>query len=77
VSFVSLAWKSNVAITIHRFNARPVVHVLYRKPLHDNIYKQWELGGVMAIRLVIVWLLAPPPFSGAGSVFHSHLCCWC
>jgi hypothetical protein len=24
-----------------------------------------------------VWLLAPPPFSGAGSVFHSHLQCWC
>jgi hypothetical protein len=29
---------------MHRFNARPVVSILYRKSLGDNMYKQWELG---------------------------------
>jgi hypothetical protein len=27
------------------FNARPVVYILYRKHLDDNIHKQWEWGG--------------------------------
>jgi hypothetical protein len=31
------------------FNARPVVYILYGKPLADNIYKQWER--VMVIRI--------------------------
>jgi hypothetical protein len=35
------------------FNARPVVYILYRNPLGDNIYKQWELVRVMVIRLFI------------------------
>jgi hypothetical protein len=30
-----------------------VIYILYSKPLHDNIYKKWELGLIMAIRLVI------------------------
>jgi hypothetical protein len=30
----------------------PVVYLLYIKPLGDNIYNQWELGG----RVTFVWL---------------------
>jgi hypothetical protein len=30
---------------MHRFNARPDVDLLYRKPLGDITYKQWELVG--------------------------------
>jgi hypothetical protein len=38
------------------FDARIVVYLLYRKLLGDNIYKQWELGGVTVIRLDIdIW----------------------
>jgi hypothetical protein len=28
-----------------RFNARPIVYILYRKSLGDNVYKHWELKG--------------------------------
>jgi hypothetical protein len=39
-------------------NARPVVYIVYRKPLGDNIYKQWDLWGVMVIRLDIeTWVI--------------------
>jgi hypothetical protein len=42
----------NYQYQTHRFNARPVVYILYRKPLGDNIYKQCVCG-VMVIRLEI------------------------
>jgi hypothetical protein len=29
--------------------------VFYKKPFHDNIYKQLEFGGVIVIRLVICY----------------------
>jgi hypothetical protein len=38
---------------MHRFNARPVFCILYRKLLDDNIYKQLELVEVMVFRLII------------------------
>jgi hypothetical protein len=40
-----------VGVNSFRFNARLVVYILYSKLLGDNIYKQWELGGIMAIRI--------------------------
>jgi hypothetical protein len=30
-----------------------VIYILYRKLLHDNFYTKWDLGWVMAVRLVI------------------------
>jgi hypothetical protein len=43
----------NIAITNTWFKARPVVYILYRKALDNNIFKQWELGWEMVISLVI------------------------
>jgi hypothetical protein len=51
----------NYQYQIHRFNARPVFYQLCRKPLGD-IYKQWELGGVM-----VVWLEIETWAIGKGS----------
>jgi hypothetical protein len=45
VLFLPLAWSFNIAITNSRFNARPVVYILYiKKTLDDNIYKHgsWD-----------------------------------
>jgi hypothetical protein len=53
ICFLSLAWRCNIAITNSQINARSVVYILNRKPFDDNIYKQWELGQGMVIRLVI------------------------
>jgi hypothetical protein len=53
VLFLSLALRCNLAITNSQFNARPIVYLSYRKTLHDNTYKQWELGWVMVIGLII------------------------
>jgi hypothetical protein len=52
VLFLFQAWRYNLVITNSQFIARPVVYTLYRKPFNDNIYKQWELGQVMVLRLV-------------------------
>jgi hypothetical protein len=53
VLFLSLAWRSNLAVINSQFHARLVVYMLHRKVLGDNIYKQCELGGVTVIRLDI------------------------
>jgi hypothetical protein len=55
--FLSLAWRCNLAIIIHRFNAQPVVYVLCRRHLGGIIYKQWELEGRLTfVRLTIeIW----------------------
>jgi hypothetical protein len=58
VQFLSLAWSCKLVISNYRFNARPVVYLLYIKLLGDNIYKQWKLGGVMVVWLVIeTWII--------------------
>jgi hypothetical protein len=51
--YLTLVWRSSLAVTNSQVQFRPVVHILYRKFLNDNIYKQLELGGVTMIRLVI------------------------
>jgi hypothetical protein len=52
---------------MHRFNAEPVVYLFYRKPLGDNIYKQWELGrGNGCLVRIGTWVIGENDTKGEG-----------
>jgi hypothetical protein len=50
-SVLSLVNRCNIAVTNSQVQCQPIVCILYRKLFGDNIYKQWEFGMVMVIRL--------------------------
>jgi hypothetical protein len=53
VLFLSLAWRCDIAITNSQVQCQTSCLHIISKPLDGNIYKQWELGQVMVIKLVI------------------------
>jgi hypothetical protein len=65
VLFLALAWRYNIAIKNSQVPCQTNCLHIYRKSFDDNIYKQWELGWVMIIRLVIdLWELVKVALKG-------------